>query len=770
MRTQWVRRLGAAMLVLALAACGGGGGGSSGQSGPMVTVDRTSLQFVGFVGNSLPAQTINVTLVNAGSEGPYYGTAISNQPGQLSADFEASSSNSATITFQPLVNTTGTAPGNVTLELCTDSACAHVVWSQSISYTITTFSIANTALSFGGDEGVTSAPQTIAISPVDSAHLLAIASSAPWLVATNNASSIVATASGTGMTAGSYSADITIAIGTQPGAATITVPVSFSIASGIVPPAATSIDLTATTATSALSGVGSISFRAAPNAWTAVSDASWLVLDTPAGAGAGTLAWHVDPTKVVSIPNWSSVIANVHVSATGYSDVTTTITLNKKLPEIYTTQPSTVAAGSTSTLSVTGRGLSQLADGTRVHVGSVGGTSLTAVITSDTNAILYVPALAAGPQQISVTNDAGLATQTAMLAAATPGSLHYATVANAGEKRSALFDPSRNAVYAVNLTQNTLVRYRLVGSTWQVDGKPVASIGDMAMTPDRSTLLVGSGTNLLAIDPDTLATTSTYAASGSLVPGPYFTKGLAVTSDLRVWFGGDQWSSMTYFDILHQSFGTQSLGSLGTNGMLYSPNFYAPWAGSQMIVANMVLDPPLPNEVYDATRQSISSPSGEPTIYNGVSLSGDGSLALVDDLSLYRTVDWSLVGTAQVPATAIGLGTVLSTDGKRIYEPITANNNTLVVDHINVYDTSNVTPGSSSFAVVGQIAVTDQALDCGIQPAYGCGIRGTLFLSPLGDTLFWVGNQRLVVIPIPSAMSGIQSAHAGIAKAHLRAH
>lgn len=769
MQSNWVRRLGAAMLVSALTACGGGGGGST-HSGPTVTVDRTSMQFAGFAGNPLPAQTINITLVNEGNEGPYYGTAISNQSGQLSADFEPSSSNSATITFQPLVNTTGTASGNVTLELCTDSACAHVVWSQSISYTIATFSVANTALSFSGGEGATSASQSIAISPADSAHLLMIASSAPWLVATNNASSIVATASGTGMTAGSYSADITITAGTQPGAATITVPVSFSIASGIVPPTATSIDLTATTATSALSGAGSIAFTAAPAAWTAVSDASWLVLDTPAGAGAGTLAWHIDPTKVASIPNWSSVVANVRVSAAGYSDVTTTTTLNKKLPEIYTTLPSTVAAGSASTLRVTGRGLSQLGDGTRFHIGSVGGSSLTAVITSDTSAIVYVPALAAGPQQISVANDAGLATNTAMLAAATPGSLSYATVANTGEKRSALFDSSRNTVYAVNLTQNTLVRYRLVGSAWQVDGKPVASIGDMAMTPDRRTLLVGSGTNLLAIDPDTLATTSTYAAGGSLVPGLYFTKGLAVTSDLRVWFGGDQWSSMTYFDILHQSFGTQSLGSLGSNGMLYSPNFYAAWAGSQMIVANQVLSPPLANEVYDATRQSISSPSGEPTIYYGASLSGDGSLALVDDLSLYRTADWSLVGTAQVPATAIGLGTVLSTDGKRIYEPITANNNSLVVDHINVYDTSNVTPGTSSFAVVGQIAVTDQALDCGSQPAYGCGVRGTLFLSPLGDTLFWVGNQRLVVIPIPSAMSGIQSAQAGIAKAHLRAH
>ena len=391
------------------------------------------------------------------------------------------------------------------------------------------------------------------------------------------------------------------------------------------------------------------------------------------------------------------------------------------------------------------------------------------MITSDTGAILHVPALAAGARQISVTNDAGLTTQTAMLIVATPGALRYATAANIGEKRSALYDPSRNAVYAINVTQNTLVRFRLVGSAWQVDGKPVASIGDIAMTPDRRTLLVGSGASLLAIDPDTLSTVSTYTVPASLVPNLYVTRGMALTSDLRVWFSGSQWSSMNYFDILQQTFSTQSLGSLGTNNMLYSPNFYAAWGGSQMVIANLVLSPPLPNLFYDATRQAVSSPIGEPVVYSGVSLSGDSSLALVDDRSLYRTADWTLVGTSQVPTSAIGLVTVLSTNGKRIYEAITANANSLVVDHFNVYDTSTVTPGSSAFPVVGQIAVTDQALDCSTPSAYDCGVSGTLFLSPLGDTLFWVGNQRLVVIPIPNALSGMQAARDGMQKADVRA-
>jgi hypothetical protein len=55
-----------------------------------------------------------------------------------------------------------------------------------------------------------------------------------------------------------------------------------------------------------------------------------------------------------------------------------------------------------------------------------------------------------------------------------------------------------------------------------------------------------------------------------------------------------------------------------------------------------------------------------------------------------------------------------------------------------------------------------------VQPAYGCDVRGAFVISPLGDTLFWVGNQRLVVFPIPSALSGIQSVSPRLLKAASR--
>jgi len=121
-----------------------------------------------------------------------------------------------------------------------------------------------------------------------------------------------------------------------------------------------------------------------------------------------------------------------------------------------------------------------------------------------------------------------------------------------------------------------------------------------------------------------------------------------------------------------------------------------------------------------------------------------------------------------VISSAIGTNAVISPDGTRLYRLVTANNNSLVVDHIDVYDTTQVQPGTSALVKLSQIAVTTQALDCGAQPAYGCDVRGAFVISPLGDTLFWVGNQRLVVYPIPSALSGVQSASPRLLKATTR--
>lgn len=41
-----------------------------------------------------------------------------------------------------------------------------------------------------------------------------------------------------------------------------------------------------------------------------------------------------------------------------------------------------------------------------------------------------------------------------------------------------------------------------------------------------------------------------------------------------------------------------------------------------------------------------------------------------------------------------------------------------------------------------------------------CDSVGRLQIDPLGSTLFWVGNTKFVVVPIPTAISSALAAHA----------
>jgi ABC-type uncharacterized transport system permease subunit len=93
-----------------------------------------------------------------------------------------------------------------------------------------------------------------------------------------------------------------------------------------------------------------------------------------------------------------------------------------------------------------------------------------------------------------------------------PNTLVASSVNTSGIKRAALFDATRNAVFATVYGQNSLVRFKLVNGQWQVNAVPVDQVGYLALAPDAKTLYVASGSRLLAIDPDSLQTLHAYTA------------------------------------------------------------------------------------------------------------------------------------------------------------------------------------------------------------------------------------------------------------------
>lgn len=789
MKVFW-RCLATVSCALWLTACGGGGGGDSGAgtgggSGPAtgggsgtgtgggangsalaVTSDRTSLDFVGFVNAPAQPQNVIFTLVNAPAGATYYGQVVLDRPSDFTASFNPTGSTTGMMTVFPMSGSAVSRSGTILVRLCNDPNCSSVAWSQTLPYRYAIFSIDGAALALSGAEGSESAAASVAITPADTGNFLKISASTytgdGWLSATRNAAgdgiSVKATAAA--LKSGTYTGMVKVQIAGTEYTPPVVIPVGYTVGLGFVAPVASALELKVDS--QKITGSTAVAFNGGSGrSWTASSDQPWLVLDTPSGTGAGTLSYHVDTSLLAGMDNWTSATAQVTLRAAGLSDARLAVTLDKHLPEVYVTSPATLVAGRAGTVRVIGRGLSQLADLGRIRI--PGASGFTGTVLSDREALLNIPAMAGGRTSVSVVNALGLPSASGTLGAASLASVPAGFVANPGEKRSAVFDPTRNALYAINWTQKALVRYRYAGGQWQVDGLPVASIGDMAMSPDRKTLYVASGSRTLqAVDPDTLQITATYttdnAFNGSLLPSRDLFRGLPVTSNLRLWFVNNQWSGLYYFDMKNGRFGSQPL-TYATE-LLYSPGLFASGDGTRMYISSS--DTRASVYQYAAESDSVTALASAPGAYRAL-YDETGSRLLVEDERVYRGDDTRLVGRASVTG-GLGMGSVISPDGTRVYRQVSAGMNSLTVDHINVYDTTRVQPGTSELVKLGEIPVASRPVRCDSNSNDAC-VTTTFLISPMGDTLFWLGDQGLVVIPVPATMSGIQTADARFQKA-----
>ena len=95
-----------------------------------VTTSDSSFDYVGIAPQRTTLPTVGVGL--AGGTGPYFFGASSDDP-EFVADVEVRSERVAVVTLVPLVEPT--APlrrsGNVTLQVCSDAPCQHVVWTKT---------------------------------------------------------------------------------------------------------------------------------------------------------------------------------------------------------------------------------------------------------------------------------------------------------------------------------------------------------------------------------------------------------------------------------------------------------------------------------------------------------------------------------------------------------------------------------------------------------------------------------------------------------------
>jgi hypothetical protein len=717
------------------------------------------------------AQYVNATL--SGGSGTYYFRFQVDHPERfVYANADVATSSTVVISLQARRDSPGRSTGTANFDVCSDAYCAKVVATRSFSYRIATFRVAALSVALSAPQGGAATPQTFAIEPADTEGEIAIAvqqhvpaspawlSAAPQAAGTPSTSDVVVDGSANGLDLGSYSGWVNVSIAGKP-AITKGVTVSMTVGSAMVPPAPPQFAMTVSSTTASLARTVPVTFQPGVSpAWTAEVDQPWLTLQGASGTGTGSVVVGIDPAALATLPNWTTSTGHLTIHPAGLVDLVVPVTLDLQLPALTGVSPPVIGLTGYTTLTMTGRGLSQ--PGALGRITIEGGNIVSRTAGTDTSATVRITALPAGRHGVMVTNLAGLAAGGTAVHAVDATAQPYAFIAEAGGKRASLFDGARNAVFTTGYQHDFLTRFMKVDGLWHVDRLAVAQIGNVAMSFDHATLYVTSGTYKVSfVDPDTLTVRQTVYAPFPVTETYSRTSALPSTADGRVWLN----QIGNYYDSSTQAFGPAGAGSF--QGVLGAPS-----DGTRVFFSDGSTGGGRP---YTTATGAFAPDSLMPAFWT-LNVSADSSRRIADWGSLYDG-DWALLGRLAEPNDTFypfepitGDQGIPSPDGSRAYALVNTSRYGYTY-HIGVFDTTQYRPGTTDLLEIGQIALPDQA-QCTATPNSGgsCDTVGTLLIDPAGTTLYWSGHQGLVVLPIPASLrqTGPVTALRALKKASVR--
>jgi hypothetical protein len=336
------------------------------------------------------------------------------------------------------------------------------------------------------------------------------------------------------------------------------------------------------------------------------------------------------------------------------------------------------------------------------------------------------------------------------------------------------YDAERRAVYVAarygDSQANTLFKFQYDGSTWQAPASvKVASLQDVALSSDGTTVLAATDTSIVEIDAVTLATKGTYSASDDLIrAGTAYIQGIAVANDgyALVTTGGGNPSNVLLYSTVAHTFAT--INSAASNSIfgaassqLYFANAGVSLNGSLVVLSQ---DPrtaaPLPDRfakpfiyLYSATQGqrgslfgSPSSPftdkdrsqagrSAKPAVWEADGVVSGTKIVIHGPTPVVLSADYSARGSLPTSTRA----TVFNLDGTRVFTfdaPAGTESGEL-----RSYDvTPRFNPSSQTYQPIGTAVP--------LSPGSGTGVIA-MTLTPDGGNLFVVGTAGVFVQPSP---------------------
>jgi hypothetical protein len=560
--------------------------------------------------------------------------------------------------------------------------------------------------------------------------------------------------------------------------------VSLTVGPGLVRPADVVRVIDSQTRDFELNGSVDIDLAGGPAVtWNATSDVPWLFV-TPSGMTGSDLSYEIQPLFLSTAENFAEHVATVTITAPGtvITPMSFPIRVQRRLAEVTGVGAHIQLSGQQTTLVVSGRGFGAFADG-NIRVVSNAGSATSVQRVSDTKVLMTYDSLSEGSYRMFANNALGFDTATGTFVVVPPTSYAYSAVPSGGGIIRLAVDYETDTLYGVRLAigaatdQGTLVRFRPNGGTWTVDSPALSAVYNVGVLLDGNVIVNTVPGGLTILDRDTL--NSTFTLDVGCTGIQFRSQNMPVTLDGRVWLsqaringpdcsGFPLWGEPGWFDPATQSFELLEVPQEPwyVRRFANGPSFVMSRNGERLVM-HQESNQNFPTLVYLDASESVLRPvpSDNPDAHQffTASASDDGSRILLEKDRLLDE-QFATIGRVSIPPYVLPLShpafkaaAVLSPDGSRAYvlthpsyfvgEPTTPAS---PLPRVWVLDTTGDV-GDAPLPVLGYFELADHP-SC-LNDGDVCRISPAAAISLDGDTLFFVGDQLLVVAPIPSVLN-----------------
>ena len=517
-----------------------------------------------------------------------------------------------------------------------------------------------------------------------------------------------------------------------------------------------------------------------PMTWNATSDVPWLLV-TPSGTTDpnSSLQFGIQQLWLSTAENFADHVATVTVTAPGaaITPMSFAVRVQRRMAEVTGVGAHVQLSGQQTMLVVSGRGFDAF-DSPNSRLSTNSGSTATFVErVSDTKMLLtYDSFNNPGTFRMIATNRLGYDTAEGSFVVVSPTAYTYDTVASGGAIAHLAIDHETGTLYGVRLgdtpQEGSLVRFRSSGGNWTADSPSISAVGNVGVLNDGNVIVNTLPGGLTILDRDTLTSTFNLNLSCTGLHGK--SQNMPVTLDGRVWLsralinpgcaGSPRWGELGRFDPdtdAFQLFETPNepwfVGRFA-NG----PSFVMSRNGERLVM-HQESNQNFPPMVYLDASESVlrPTPQDQPNWFQTATSSDDGGRMLFDHDRLVNE-EFATVGRVAIPdytlpftVGAIPAASVLSPDGSRAYVltyPVSfigqSPTPAAPLPRVWVVDTSDDV-GDAALPMLGYFEL-DDAPSC--LTGVPCDYRSRAAISLDGATLFFAGDLRLVVAPIPSTL------------------